>query len=143
MIKMAELKYGPAKDAVPYDMDKLGAAIVTFEFLNVKYNNVIDCEKNASHASAQKNAAFVLYNVARLQCLLTTFDKHVAAGYYGALPPFDEIDFRLLVEEVRAREQWTHILCRFCLHQLILVFVVVSKLGIFCRLRARALTDRP
>lgn len=107
MIKMAELKYGPAKDAVPYDMDKLGAAIVTFEFLNVKYNNVIDCEKNASHASAQKNAAFVLYNVARLQCLLTTFDKHIAAGYYGALPPFDEVDFRLLVEEVCAREQWT------------------------------------
>lgn len=99
---MAEMKYGTAKDAVPYDLDMLGAAIVTFELLNVKYNNVIDFEKIISHASAQKNAAFILYNAARLQCLLTTFDKHVSAGYYGALPLFDEIDFRLLVEEVCA-----------------------------------------
>lgn len=98
---MAELKYGERMNVVPYDFDKLGRAIVTFELLNVKYNNVIDFEKTLPHAaSAQKNAAFILYNVARLQCLLNTFDKSVAAGYYNALPTFDEIDFRLLEEEV-------------------------------------------
>lgn len=100
MHEMAELKYGEGKNCVPYDFNKLGTAIVTFELLNVKYNNVIDFEKTSPHASAQKNAAFILYNVARLQCLLTTFDKHVSTGCYNALPAFNEIDFRLLEEEV-------------------------------------------
>lgn len=98
---MAELKYGDRVNLVPYDFDKLGKAIVTFELLNVKCNNVIDFEKILPHAaSAQRNGAFILYNVARLQCLLNTFDKSVAAGYYKPLPTFDEIDFRLLDEEV-------------------------------------------
>lgn len=101
MEKMAESKYGQNKEnAVLEKCQKLGAAIVTFDLLKIKHFNVIDFEKLMTATTTIKGAAFILYNVARLQTLLATFDQQVAKGFYDPLPSFDQIDFALLKTEV-------------------------------------------
>lgn len=103
MEKMAESKYGSNKENVVIDKcQTLGAAVVIFDLLKVKHYNAIDMEKLMKATSPTvKGAAFILYNVARLQTLLAAFDQQVAKGFYAPLPPFDQIDFGLLKTEVR------------------------------------------
>lgn len=101
MEKMAELKHGHNKENIIIDKcQKLGAAIVTFDLLKIKHFNAIDFEKLMAATSTIKGAAFILYNVARLQTLLASFDHQVSRGFYDPLPDFDKIDFGLLKEEV-------------------------------------------
>ncbi|XP_031627651.1 DALR anticodon-binding domain-containing protein 3 [Contarinia nasturtii] len=103
MEKTAELKHGHNKENVIIDKcQKLGAATVTFDFLKIKHFNTINFEKSMTTPSTIKGAAFILYNVARLQTLLASFDHQVARGFYDPLPKFDQIDFGLLKEE----EEW-------------------------------------
>lgn len=110
MEKMAESKHGPIKDSdVIEKCQQLGAAIVTYDLLKVKHFNAIDFEKLMS---APSGAAFILYNTARLQTLLASFDHHVQSGYYDTLPAFDDIDFSLLKEEVCFAQSLT--LFTFC-----------------------------
>lgn len=105
MKKMAESKHGNHKENGMLDKcHKLGTAIVTFDLLKIKHFNAIDSEKLMGATTANKGAAFILYNVARLQTLLATFDHQVANGFYNALPDFDQIDFGLLKEEVRCEK---------------------------------------
>lgn len=103
MEKMAESKYGSNKENAVIDKcQKLGTAVVQFDLLKVKHYNPIDLEKLMKVTSPTiKGAAFILYNVARLQTLLATFEQQVAKGFYAPLPEFDEIDFGLLKTEVR------------------------------------------
>lgn len=99
---MAESKYGSNKENAVIDKcQKLGAAVVIFDLLKVKHYNAIDLEKLMKATSPTiKGAAFILYNVARLQTLLATFEQQVAKGFYAPLPAFDQIDFGLLKTEV-------------------------------------------
>lgn len=103
MEKMAELKYGCNKENAVFDKcQKLGAAVVIFDLLKIKHYNAIDMEKLMKATPPTiKGAAFILYNVARLQTLLATFDQQVAKGFYAPLPEYNQIDFELLKTEVR------------------------------------------
>lgn len=102
MEKMADMKYGTEKEnLILYDYVKLGAGIVTFDLLRTKHTNVIPLDQLIAQSSTSKGAAFILYNVARLQSILNTFDEHVSSGLYNKLPALDQIDFTLLKEEVR------------------------------------------
>lgn len=101
MEKMAEMKYGTEKENfILYDYVKLGACIVTFDLLRTKHTNVIPLDQLIAQSSTSKGAAFILYNVARLQSILNTFDEQVSSGAYNKLPTLDQIDFSLLKEEV-------------------------------------------
>lgn len=101
MEKMAESKHGQNKENAFFDKcRKLGAAIVTFDLLKTKHFNAIDFEKLMAATSIVKGAAFILYNVARLQTLLASFDQQVQSGFYDPLPEFGDVDFSLLKEEV-------------------------------------------
>ena len=103
MEKLAELKHGYNKEtnAILDKCQKLGMAIVTFDLLKIKHFNAIDFEKVMTVTSTVKGAAFILYNVARLQTLLASFDHQVSRGFYAPLPHFEKVDFGLLKEEVR------------------------------------------
>lgn len=103
MEKLAELKHGYNKEnnAILDKCQKLGMAIVTFDLLKIKHFNAIDFEKVMTVTSTVKGAAFILYNVARLQTLLASFDHQVSSGFYAPLPHIDDVDFGLLKEEVR------------------------------------------
>lgn len=99
---MAETKYGHNNENAMLDKcHNLGAAVVIFDMLKVKHYNAIDLEKLMKVTSPTiKGAAFILYNVARLQTLLASFNQQVAKGFYAPLPEFDQIDFGLLKTEV-------------------------------------------
>lgn len=105
MEKLAELKHGQSKESdVIEKCRKLGAAIVTFDLLKVKHFNAIDFEKMITATTTTiKGAAFILYNFARLQTLLVSFDNQVSRGFYDPLPEYENIDFGLLKEEVCAQ----------------------------------------
>lgn len=101
MKKRAESKYGEFKESVDLDKcQKLGTAIVTFELLKIKHYTPIDLDKQMTKPSTINRAAFILYNVARLQTLLASFDQKVTKGFYAPLPDFNQIDFELLKTEV-------------------------------------------
>lgn len=105
MEKLAELKHGHNKEnGVLEKCQKLGTAIVTFDLLKVKHFNAIDFEKMMTVTTTTiKGAAFILYNFARLQTLLASFDNQVKNFVYDPLPDYDNIDFDLLKEEVCAQ----------------------------------------
>lgn len=101
MKKMAQLKYGNDKDDMAlYDFEKLGRAVATFDLLKVKHTNPIPIANLIEQSCATKGAIFVLYNVARVQTVLNTFNEKVAQGYYKPLPDFEQIDVSTLREEV-------------------------------------------
>lgn len=108
MEKIDESKHGYNNDNVILDKcQKLGTAIVTFDLLKIKHFNAINFDKRMTPTPTIKGAAFILYNVARLQTLLASFDCQIKKGFYTPLPDFEQIDFGLLKEEVR--------ICFFCL----------------------------
>lgn len=101
MEKITELKHGYNNEHVVLDnCQKLGTAIVTFDLLKIKHFNAINLEKLMAATPIIKGAAFILYNVARLQTLLASFDRQITKGFYSPLPDFEQIDFGLLKEEV-------------------------------------------
>lgn len=110
MEKAGEMKHGHNKENVVLNISqKLGAAIVTFDLLKIKHYNAIDFEKMMT---AKREASFILYNVARLQTLLASFDYQVSKGIYDPLPQYDQIDFGLLREEVCVLK--THFVYCYC-----------------------------
>lgn len=118
MEKMAEMKHGCNKENGVLDKcQKLGKAIVTFDFLKIKHFNAMDFEKLMTATTTVKGAAFILYNVARLQTLLASFDHQVSKGFYDPLPDFEQINFGLLREEV------CFVICLFFFLVFVLVFV--------------------
>lgn len=84
-----------------YDFPKLGIEIVSFELLQSRYSSVVSLEQLMEQSTTAKGAVFVLYNVARLETILTAFDEQVRKGFYEKLPDLDTIDFGLLKEEVK------------------------------------------
>lgn len=89
-------------NSIKYDCRKLAFEIVGFELLQSRVANVIALDQMTDHSTTVKGANFVLYNVARLETILSTFDAQVDNGYYAKLPALSAIDFKLLKEEVIA-----------------------------------------
>uniref|UniRef100_A0A1A9W8P2 DALR anticodon binding domain-containing protein n=1 Tax=Glossina brevipalpis TaxID=37001 RepID=A0A1A9W8P2_9MUSC len=78
-------------------MSRLGSAAVTVDLLEVRHSSpvkIIRCGQGSS-----KGASFILYNSARLESLLRSFDERVANGDYESLPPLNSINWELLNEE--------------------------------------------
>ncbi|CAH2046877.1 unnamed protein product, partial [Iphiclides podalirius] len=79
----------------------LGESAVTFELLQTKPSSAVKINFDASSGSS-KGAAFVLYNCARLETIIRTYNERVNDGTYPPLPDFEETDFSLLIQE----EEW-------------------------------------
>lgn len=102
---MAQHKYGlrVRNEKVFIELiDKLGRAAVTVDMLEVKHSRPVALNSSGV-TSSSKGAAFILYNSARLETLLRTFDEKVKSGYYPELPELDQVDLSLLVEEVSCK----------------------------------------
>lgn len=83
-----------------FDFRKMGIEIITFELLQSRYYNVISLEQLMEQSTSAKGAVFVLYNVARLETILSHFNDNVQNGVYEELPQLKDIHFELLKEEV-------------------------------------------
>ncbi|CAG4929035.1 unnamed protein product [Colias eurytheme] len=76
----------------------LGESAVAFELLQIKPSSPVKIQFDASSGSS-KGAAFILYNCARLETIIKTFNEHVNDGRYPPLPKFEDVDFSLLTNE--------------------------------------------
>ncbi|KAL4705483.1 hypothetical protein ACJJTC_017343, partial [Scirpophaga incertulas] len=84
-------------------LSHLGEAAAAFELLQTKPSSAVKINFECSSAGSSKGAAFVLYNCARLETLIRSFNSKVNEGVYPSLPKFEDIDFSLLTHE----EEWT------------------------------------
>lgn len=84
-------------------LEHLGNSAVTFELLQIKPSNCIKVNFECSSSGSSKGAAFVLYNCARLESILRAYNGKVIEGSYPSLPPMNEVDFSLLIDE----DEWT------------------------------------
>jgi len=75
--------------------EKLGIAAVKLDMIEVKHSNPLTLTFDIKQA-------FILYNSARIETLLKSFDEKVASGYYQPLPELDDIDMNLLTDN-----EWT------------------------------------
>ncbi|KAG5898823.1 hypothetical protein JTB14_018783 [Gonioctena quinquepunctata] len=104
MRMMAQHKYGvQIKPSATWEtyFEKLGRGSVTIEMLSNKPQKPIKITQNDLQ-SANKGAAFIFYNCARLAALFKEFDKLVSAKKYPDLPEIDIVDFSLLSQQ----EEW-------------------------------------
>ncbi|XP_075158279.1 uncharacterized protein LOC142231536 [Haematobia irritans] len=81
-------------------MKRLGSAAVTVDLLEVKHTSPVQIIRNGQGST--KGASFILYNSARLETLLRTFDERIERRDYGTAPEISDIDWSLLNEE----EEW-------------------------------------
>ncbi|XP_030378104.1 uncharacterized protein LOC115626778 [Scaptodrosophila lebanonensis] len=79
-------------------LQRLGAAAVIVDLFEVRHSSPATVVRSGLGCS--KGAPYMLYNSARLETLLRTFNEKVEAGVYDPLPPFDQIDFSALEEEL-------------------------------------------
>lgn len=103
MLLMAMHKYGiRIKDDKKFTelFGRLGEAAVMVDLLEVKHSSPVNIIRSGQGST--KGASFILYNSARLQTLLRTFEQKVSDGIYEKLPPLSDIDFSLLSNE----EEW-------------------------------------
>ncbi|XP_056648148.1 DALR anticodon-binding domain-containing protein 3 [Diorhabda sublineata] len=104
MRMMAQHKYGIQVKLNPSwenYFDNLGTGSVTIEMLTNKPQKSIKITPNDLQ-SANKGAAFIFYNCARLSALFKEFDKRVSMREYPELPNCKDIDFSLLKQP----EEW-------------------------------------
>ncbi|XP_053604508.1 DALR anticodon-binding domain-containing protein 3 [Plodia interpunctella] len=102
MTLIAQHKYGvrAATDAKWKEfINHLGESAVAFELLQIRPNSAVKINFDCSSAGSSKGAAFVLYNCARLETIIRTFNSRVSEGSYPALPSSDDVDFSLLTQE--------------------------------------------
>ncbi|XP_065363458.1 uncharacterized protein LOC135956798 [Calliphora vicina] len=81
-------------------MERLGSAAATVDLLEVKHTSPVQIIRNGQGST--KGASFILYNSARLETILRTFQERIDEGDYDPLPPIDSIQWELLNEE----EEW-------------------------------------
>ncbi|CAG4974750.1 unnamed protein product [Parnassius apollo] len=79
----------------------LGESAVTFELLQTKPSCAVKINFDVSSGSS-RGAAFILYNCARLETIIRTYNERVNGGTYPPLPEFEKTDFTLLTQE----EEW-------------------------------------
>ncbi|CAK1555470.1 unnamed protein product [Leptosia nina] len=80
----------------------LGQSAVAFELLQIRPSSCVKVQFDASSGSS-KGAAFILYNCARLETIIKTFNDKVNEGIYPHLPKFEDIDLTLLTHE----DEWS------------------------------------
>ncbi|KPJ05160.1 DALR anticodon-binding domain-containing protein 3 [Papilio xuthus] len=83
----------------------LGHSAVTFELLQIQPSSAVKINFDVS-TGCSKGAAFILYNCARLETIIRTFNERVVDGTYPPLPQIANIDFSLLTQE----EEWALVL---------------------------------
>ncbi|XP_041979820.1 DALR anticodon-binding domain-containing protein 3 [Aricia agestis] len=76
----------------------LGESAVAFELLQTKASSPVKILFDAP-GGCSKGASFILYNCARLETLMRTFNEKVEEGSYPSLPSAEQIDFTLLSNE--------------------------------------------
>lgn len=102
MCLMALHKYGVRvkQDARFCDlMRRLGNAAVIVDLLEVKHTSPVQIIRNGQGST--KGASFILYNSARLESILRTFEERIERQAYDPAPEINDIDWSLLNEEVR------------------------------------------
>ncbi|KAJ0183104.1 hypothetical protein K1T71_001080 [Dendrolimus kikuchii] len=77
----------------------LGESAVKFELLQIKPNSAIKINFDCSSTGSSKGASFILYNCARLETIIRTYNEKVNVGTYPPLPDFKDTDFTLLSQE--------------------------------------------
>lgn len=70
---------------------KLGKAAASLDMIEVKHSSALKLTSNPRQA-------FILYNSARVETLISTFAKMVQTNYYPALPHLNDVNFELLSE---------------------------------------------
>ncbi|KAL7034679.1 hypothetical protein ACKWTF_008053 [Chironomus riparius] len=75
--------------------EHLGTAAGKLDMIEVKHSNPLTLTFDVKQA-------FILYNSARIETLLKSFNEKVASGYYQPLPELDDIDMNLLTDN----EEW-------------------------------------
>ncbi|XP_022827768.1 uncharacterized protein LOC111357361 isoform X3 [Spodoptera litura] len=90
-------------------LSHLGESAASFELLQTKPSGAVKINFDCS-AGSSKGASFILYNCARLETIIRTYNDKVSDGTYPELPPFDEVDFSLLVQE----DEW-HLIFNYIL----------------------------
>uniref|UniRef100_A0A1I8NLS6 DALR anticodon binding domain-containing protein n=1 Tax=Stomoxys calcitrans TaxID=35570 RepID=A0A1I8NLS6_STOCA len=81
-------------------MKRLGSAAVTVDLLEVRNSSPVQIIRNGQGST--KGASFILYNSARLESLLRTFEERIDRRIYDPVPEINDIDYSLLKEE----EEW-------------------------------------
>ncbi|XP_018564155.1 DALR anticodon-binding domain-containing protein 3 [Anoplophora glabripennis] len=99
--KVQVIKNTPREDYFIKMMKKLGRACVTIEMLSNKPSKSLKVTLNDLR-TANRGAAFIFYNCARLSVLLKEFEKRVLKGIYPAHPDVTEVDFSVLNQP----EEW-------------------------------------
>ncbi|KAI8421467.1 hypothetical protein MSG28_009523 [Choristoneura fumiferana] len=77
----------------------LGESAAVFELLETKPSSAVKINFGSSSAGSSKGAAFVLYNCARLETIVRTFNEKVDEAVYPPLPEFENTDLTLLTQE--------------------------------------------
>lgn len=70
---------------------KLGNAAATLDMIEVKHSSALKLNSNPKQA-------FILYNSARIETLISTFEDMVKQNYYPALPNLNDVNLELLAE---------------------------------------------
>ncbi|BFG03043.1 DALR anticodon-binding domain-containing protein 3 [Drosophila madeirensis] len=112
MILMAMHRNGVRLGSSRGDFDsliqRLGAAAVLVDLFEVRHASAATVVRNGSGSS--KGASYILYNSARLETLLRTFNTQVEAGIYEPLPPLADIDLSLLEDDLDWKLIYGHLL---------------------------------
>ncbi|XP_022233671.2 DALR anticodon-binding domain-containing protein 3 isoform X2 [Drosophila obscura] len=112
MILMAMHRNGVRMGSSRGDFDaliqRLGAAAVIVDLFEVRHASAANVVRNGSGSS--KGASYILYNSARLETLLRTFNAQVEAGVYQPLPPLADIDLSLLEDDLDWKLIYGHLL---------------------------------
>lgn len=101
MTLMALHKYGiRVKQDVRFCalMERIGCAAATVDLLEVKHTSPVHIIRNGQGST--RGASFILYNSARLETILRTFQERIDLREYEPLPSIDSIQWELLREEV-------------------------------------------
>ncbi|CAH0399679.1 unnamed protein product [Chilo suppressalis] len=102
MILIAQHKYGvrvSMEEKWKEFIDHLGESAVVFELLQTKPGSAVKINFECSSAGSSKGAAFVLYNCARLEALIRSYNEKVVEGIYPTLPDIENTDLSLLTNE--------------------------------------------
>jgi arginyl-tRNA synthetase len=70
---------------------KLGRAAATLDMIEVKHSSVLRLTSNPKQA-------FILYNSARIETLVSNFEEMVESNYYPVLPQINDVNLELLTE---------------------------------------------
>ncbi|XP_028025857.1 DALR anticodon-binding domain-containing protein 3-like isoform X1 [Bombyx mandarina] len=102
MMSIAQHKYGVriSEDSKWKEfIDHLGESAVVFELLQTRPSSAVKINMNCSLMGSSKGASFILYNCARLETIIRTYNERISEGTYPSLPDFNETDFTLLTHE--------------------------------------------